>query len=185
MENRGIYLCNCMKMKSAIPTSWSMIVSTLRLCQTARWLMTAVPVHEPLVPFTSWHLITVISLGTSVHREPPTTFWRYSIPYSSFRLPMSWAAHSSAPFEVSLVHPPWNYLISSLMYQLLGRVVCHHLQPLGSLCSEWLWTQLVSCRCIGSHAKLLSSCAPSCSRSKSQSQLVSGHRYTLKSYNLT
>lgn len=88
------------------------------------WLMAASPVHEKCVPFVSWHLIIIISLEAIIQKELPTVSWSCSIPYSSFNLSVSWEAQSSAPWEVSLIHPTWNDPVSSHTYQLLGRAVC-------------------------------------------------------------
>lgn len=67
--------------------------------------MAAVPVHEHFGPFVCLHLIVIISLGAITQKEPSTIVWSGSGPHSSFSFTVSWEAHSSAPFEVSLVHP--------------------------------------------------------------------------------
>lgn len=72
------------------------------------------------------------------------------------------------------------------MSQLLGRIMRRHLQLLSLLCSErhCLWPQLVSYWCMAALVRFFSSCAPSCSCSKSQGHLDSGHCCALQSCNL-
>lgn len=156
LKNWGIYLYNCTKIRNAAPAAWWTIVSTLRLCPTALWLMAAILVRQNLVPFVTWHLIIMISQEPLFRKSHHPLELQYTTLF--FPSLPSWAARSSASsFEVCLVLPAWNYLISSHISQLLGSTVCHHLQLLGSLCSglHYPWTQLVSCWCIGGHGKIL------------------------------
>lgn len=67
--------------------------------------MAAVPVHEHIGPFVSLHFIIIISLEAIIQKEPPAFIWSGSGLDSSFSFTVSWAAHSSALFEVSLAHP--------------------------------------------------------------------------------
>lgn len=67
--------------------------------------MAAVPVHEHLGPFVSLRLIVIISLGAIIQKEPPAIVPSGTGPHSSFSFTVSWAARSSALFEVSLAHP--------------------------------------------------------------------------------
>ena len=114
LEKWGVYLWSCTEIRKATPTACSTTVSTLPLCQTALWPMVAIPVHQDPVPSVTWHLIIIISQESLFKKSRHALEFRCTLLFSQPHLCPDWAAHTSAlSFEVSLVHPTWDYLISS------------------------------------------------------------------------
>ena len=95
-----------------LPTAWSMIVFTWPYVQLLYELWLKILFTKTLCLL--WLGILSLQSARNHYSERAAIPWNSSTPYSLPASLVSWAAHSSAlSFEVSLVHPTWDYLISS------------------------------------------------------------------------